>query len=306
MTEDDPSRILMHGAAVWNVWRSQNPAPLTFSSPHWYDCPGRGGIQLKGKNRMDFSGINLSRASLYRAFAEGLNLRNAEFEGSHVEEGDFSRADFRGQPFAVPRSTRQSSRVQTSTARHLSTGNLNRVILVGALFRVKEITETAVYGIAAWDLVTSDEMKQSKLLIEKTYEFYSDLIQQGKIQMTVDDIELAQFVYYLNDRKKMRDTLNILNDKGVLLLGRFKDGGLERLYSICEWLQRKGYMAMIFDFARPDNLSLSETVVTMASRSKLILVDLPGASVPAELQAFSVKSRNRYSRLATPTRYSRI
>jgi hypothetical protein len=22
----------MHGAAVWNVWRSQNPAPLTFSS----------------------------------------------------------------------------------------------------------------------------------------------------------------------------------------------------------------------------------------------------------------------------------
>jgi len=38
---------------------------------------------------MDFSGINLSRASLYRAFAEGLNLCNAVFEGSHVEEGDF-------------------------------------------------------------------------------------------------------------------------------------------------------------------------------------------------------------------------
>jgi hypothetical protein len=49
--------------------------------------------------------------------------------------------------------------------------------------------------------------------------------------MMVDDIELAQFVYYLNDHKKMRDPLNILNDNGVLLLGRFKDGGLERLYS---------------------------------------------------------------------------
>ena len=178
--------------------------------------------------------------------------------------------------------------------------------LVGALFRVNEITETVVYGIAVWDLVTSDEMKQSKLVIEKTYEFYSDLIQQGKIPMTVDDIELAQFVYYLNDHKKMRDTLNILNDKGVLLLGRFKDGGLERLYSIREWLQRKGYMAMIFDFARPDNLSLTETVVTMAGLSKFIFVDLSGASVPAELQPFSVKSKNRCSRLATPTRYSRI
>jgi uncharacterized protein YjbI with pentapeptide repeats len=270
----------MQGAAVWNVWRSQNPAALTFSSPHWYDC-----IQLKGKNRMDFSGINLSRASLYRAFAEGLNLRNAVFEGSHVEEGDFSRADFRGATF---RSTTFNKTIVTGANRDGATFvncNFNRVNLVGALFRVKEITETVVYGIAAWDLVTSDEMKQSKLVIEKTYEFYSDLIQQGKIPMTVDDIELAQFVYYLNDHKKMRETLNILNDKGVLLLGRFKDGGLERLYSIREWLQRRGYMAMIFGFARPDNLSLTETVVTMAGLSKFIFVDLPGASVPAELQA---------------------
>jgi uncharacterized protein YjbI with pentapeptide repeats len=232
---------------------------------------------------MDFSGINLTRASIYSAFAEGLNLRNAVFEGGHVEEDDFSRADFRGATF---RSTTFNKTILTGANLDGATFvNRNQVNLVGALFRVKEITETVVYGIAAWDLVTSDEMKQSKLVIEKTYEFYSDLIQQGKIPITVDDIELAQFVYYLNDHKKMRDTLNILNDKGVLLLGRFKDGGLERLYSICEWLQRKGYMAMIFDFARPDNLSLTETVVTMAGRSKFIFVDLPYASVPAELQA---------------------
>jgi hypothetical protein len=179
-----------------------------------------GGIQLKGENRMDFSGINLTRASIYRAFAEGLNLRNAVFEGSHVEEGDFLRADFRGATF---RSTTFNKTILTGANLDGATFvncYLNRVNLVGALFSVKEIMETVVYGIAAWDLVTSDEMKQSKLVIEKTYEFYSDLIQQGKIPMTVDDIELAQFVYYLNDHKKMRDTLNILNDKGVLLLGR--------------------------------------------------------------------------------------
>jgi uncharacterized protein YjbI with pentapeptide repeats len=285
MNEDDRSRILMQGAAVWNAWRSQNPAPVTFSSPHWYDCPGPGGMQLKGKNRLDFSGMNLSGTSMYRAFAEGLDLRNAVFEGSHFEEGDFSRADFRGATF---RSTMFNKTILTGANLDGATFvncNLNRVNLVGASFRVKEITETVVYGIAAWDLVTSDEMKQSKLVIEKTYEFYSNLIQHGTIPMMVDDIELAQFIHYLNDHKKMRDTLNILNDKGVLLLGRFKDGGLERLYSIREWLQSKGYMAMIFDFARPDNLSLTETVVTMAGLSKFIFVDLSGASVPAELQA---------------------
>ena len=156
---------------------------------------------------------------------------------------------------------------------------------MGASFDLKEITETVVYGIAAWDLQTSKEMKQSKLVIEKTYELYSDLIRQGKVPLMVDDIELAQFVYYLSNHKKMRDALNIMNDRGVLLLGRFKDGGLERLYSMREWFRGKGYMAMIFDFARPDNLSLTETVVTMAGLSKFVVVDLSGSSVPAELQS---------------------
>ena len=285
MTEDDPSSILMQGAAVWNVWRSQNPAPLTFSAPHWYDCPGRGGMQLKGKNCVDFSGMNLSGASIYNAFAEGLNLRNAVFEGSHFEEGDFSRADFRGATF---RNTKFNKTILTGADLDGATFvncNLNRVNLVGASFRVEEITETVVYGIASWDLVTSDEMKQSKLVIEKTYELYTDLIEQGKIPMMVDNIELAQFVYYLSNHKRMRDVLNILNDRGVLLLGRFKDGGLERLYSIREWLKAKGYMAMIFDFARPDSLSLTETAITMAGLSEFIVADLSGPSVPAELQA---------------------
>lgn len=292
----------MQGAAVWNVWRGHNPGPLTFSVPDWYDSPGPGGTQVKGKNRLDFSGMNLSGASIYRAFAEGLNLRNALFEGSHFEEGDFSRADFRGATF---HSTKFNKTILTGAnfdGAMFVNCNLNRVNLVGAFFRVKEITETVVYGIAAWDLVTSNEMKQSKLVIEKTYELYSDLIQQRKIPMMVDDIELAQFVHYLNDHKKMRDTLNILNDKGVLLLGRFKDGGLERLYSVREWLQSRGYMAMIFDFARPDNLSLTETVVTMAGLSKFIFVDLSGASVPAELQA--VLSQVKKPVLAFGARYA--
>jgi uncharacterized protein YjbI with pentapeptide repeats len=227
----------------------------------------------------------LSGVSISRAFAEGVQLQNSVFVGTTFEEGDFSRADFSGATF---RDTTFNKTILTGAnfdGASFVNCNLNRVNLVGALFHVKEITETVVYGIAAWDLQTSDDMKQSKLVIERTYELYSDLIQQGKVPMMVDDIELAQFVYYLSNHKKLRDALNILNDRGVLLLGRFKDGGLERLYSMREWFQGKGYMAMIFDFARPDNLSLTETVVTMAGLSKFIVVDLSGSSVPAELQA---------------------
>ena len=285
MTRDNPASILMQRAKSWNAWRKRNPGPISFAKPFWYDCPGPNGVQLKGANQINFNGMHFSGISIHNAFAEGLQLCNAVFEDAHFEEGDFSGANFSGATF---RNTKFNKTILTGANFDDATFvncNLNRVNLVGASFKVREITETVIYGIAAWDLQTSDDMKQSKLVIEKTYALYSDLIQQGKVPMMVDDIELAQFVYYLSNHKKMRDAINILNDRGVLLLGRFQDGGLERLYCMREWFQRKGYMAMIFDFARPDNLSLTETVVTMAGLSKFVIVDLSGTSVPAELQA---------------------
>ena len=285
MAPEDASAVVLRGAKAWNAWRQQQLGRVNFAAPRWYDSPGRGGQQIKGRNRLDFSGMDFTSVDIHRAFAEGLNLRGAVFENAHFEEGDFSRADFSG---AVFRHTRFNKTILTGANFDdavFVNCNINRVNLVGASFRVREITETVVYGIAAWDLQMSEASKQSRLVIERTHELYSELIAQGKVPLMVDDIELAQFVHYLSDHRKMRDTLNILNDKGVLLLGRFKDGGIERLYAVRERLQRHGYMAMIFDFERPDNMSLTETVVTMAGLSKFIVVDLSGASVPGELQA---------------------
>lgn len=280
----DGDRQITDGAKSFLAWRERNPDSL-ISRPNWYDCPGRNGVQIKGRNRVDFSGADLSGLLIMKAYAEGLHLRGAVIENTVFEEGDFSRADFSQATF---RNTRFNKTILTGATFDGSTFvncNLNRVNLVGASFCVKEITETVVYGIAAWDLNTADDMKQSKLVIEPTYEFYSDLVADGKVPMTVDNIELAQFVYYLSNHKRMRDVLTVLNAQGVLLLGRFRDGGLERLEAIRETLARRGYMAMIFDFDRPDSLSLTETAVTMAGLAKFVVADLSGPSVPAELQA---------------------
>jgi hypothetical protein len=301
MTQDEHLHIVLQGAKVWNSWRERNPGPCTFSCPHWYGSPGTGGVQVKGKNRFNFSGMKLSNVEIFNAFAEGLCLQDSVFDNAVFEEGDFSRADFVGATF---RNTRFNKTILTGAIFDGATFlncNLNRSNLVGASFRVREITETVVYGIAAWDLETSDEMKQSKLVIEQTYHLYSNLLEQGKVPIMVDDIELAQFVHYLSAHKKMRYAINVLSDKGVLLLGGFKDGGLDRPNSIRERLQRKGYVAMIFDFARPDSLSLTETVVTMAGLSKFVVADLSGPSIPWELNSiFTHKEtapRDRHSSL---------
>ena len=300
MTDKKINEILLQGANAWNEFRKNYPGALSFNRPSWYDSPDAHGVQIKGHNRIDFSGMNFNGVAVYNAFAEGLNFRDANIIDCHFEEGDFSRADFRGTLF---QNTKFNKTIFTGTSfagASFINCNLNRINLVGANFCVKEIRDTVVYGISAWDLETWEEAKQSNLVIERTYDLYSEMIAQGTLPLTVDDIELAQFVYYLSNHKKMRDTLNILNDKGVLLLGKFKEGGLAKLYKLRDILRTKGYMPMIFDFDRPNSLSITETVVTMAGLSKFIVADLSGSSVPHELATILTQIKKPILALGDP------
>lgn len=278
-------KIILQGAPIWNQWRKENMESVHFANPVWYDCPDRNGVQIKGRNRLDFSGLELTNVSIHNAFAEGLNIQGSKIAHCHFEEGNFAGADFSNAEFVNTTFNKTILADANFDGASFVNCNLNRINITNANFCLREIRETVVYGVSAWDLKTCDEMKQSRLIIEKTYELYSDIIANGKIPLMVDNIELAQFIYYLSNHKKMRDVLNILNAKGVLLLGQFKDGGLERLYKLYDWLKEKNYMPMIFDFERPVNMDYTETVITMAGLSKMIIADLSGGSVPQELHA---------------------
>lgn len=248
-------------------------------NPNWH------GSFTKGENAYDFSGLHLKGVMIHKAFAEGLDIQNSVFEDVYFDDGDFSRSHFANCRFI---NTKFNKTIFTDADFQGATFvncNLNRVNLTNANFDVKEICETVIYGISSWDLNVSDDAIQSKLVIEKTYDLYSEIIAQGRIPLMVDNIELAQFIYYLSNHKKMRDTINILNKRGVLLLGKFKDGGLERLYKLRDWFSAQNYLPMIFDFDRPNSLDYTETVVTMSGLSKLVVADLSGNSVPQELHA---------------------
>jgi len=252
-----------------------------FNSPNWYE-----GF-TKGKNHYNFSGLQLEGVTIYHANAEALTLSNATFKDVIFEEGDFSRANFSNCHFI---NTRFNKTILTDADFQdaiFENCNLNRVNLTNANFCVKAIEETVVYGISAWDLHTCPDSIQSKLVIEKTYGFYSDIIAEGRIPMMVDDIELAQFIYYLTNHKKLRETINVMNSRSVLLLGRFKNGGLERLYEIREWLLARNYLPMIFDFERPASMDLVEVIVTMGGLCKFVIADLSGPFVNTELSEIS-------------------
>lgn len=264
----------------WLKTVADEPEYNKFNRPQWF----AGHTKI---NRYDFAGLSLENVLVQDAFAEGLNLKNATFKDVVFEEGDFSRANFTNCHFI---NTRFNKTILTNAVFEnavFENCNLNRVNLANADFCVKSIEETVVYGISAWDLKTSEASIQSKLVIEKTYDFYSNIIAEGRIPMMVDDIELAQFIYYLTNHKRLRETINVMNSRSVLLLGRFKDGGLDRLYRLREWLLSKNYLPMIFDFERPESLDLVEVIVTMGGLSKFIIADLSGPFVNHELTQIS-------------------
>ncbi len=156
----------------------------------------------------------------------------------------------------------------------LSGANLTRSVLVETILERTTLTDCRIYGISAWN-VHLEGAKQWSLNISDPEE----------PDVMVDNLEVAQFVYLLLNHKKLRDTLNAITERGVLILGRFGGGGLEVLEAIATKLRESQYQPIIFDFDRPKDRNYTETVKTLVGLSRFVIVDLSGPSVPQELYA---------------------
>lgn len=198
----------------------------------------------------DLSGSNFDRADLTRACLIRTNLSKAYLFRAEMASADLSFANLQG-------------------------ADLIRTDLIGTDLRHADISDARIYGVAAWDLKTDKETVQNSLVVTWP----------GNPIIRVDSIELAQFIYLLLNHEKLRDTINSVAERGVLLLGRFGGGGLEVLRTVAMELRKAKYLPMIFDFDRPRDRNYTETVKTLVGLSRFVIVDLSGPSVPQELYA---------------------
>jgi hypothetical protein len=97
---------------------------------------------------------------------------------------------------------------------NLSGANLSGANLVGTDLVDATLTGCRIYGISAWNVKLSEGTKQQDLVITT----------RGEPEVTVDNIEVAQFVYLLLHNEKLRKVIDTVGRKSVLLLGRFTDG----------------------------------------------------------------------------------
>ena len=108
----------------------------------------------------------------------------------------------------------------------------------------------------------------------------------AKYLVTVDNLEVAQFVYILLHNEKIRDVIDTIGKKGVLLLNRFTEGRMLVLERLRDKLRDLGFVPMVFNFDKPETKDFSETVRLLCNLSHFVIVDITNPrSAPLELQA---------------------
>src|SRR5262249_27274571 len=209
----------------------------------------------------EVSGVNLSGANLRRAVLFKAYLGGADLNGANLNEASLNAA------ILIGASLREAN---------LIGADLTMAHLIETDFSGADLTGCRIYGVSAWRLKLDSRTKQQNLVITR----------MDEPAITVDNIEVAQFVYLLLHNEKIRDVIDTIGKKGVLLLGRFTEGRMIVLERLREKLRDLGFVPMVFNFDKPETKDFTETVRLLASLSKFVIVDITNPrSAPLELQA---------------------
>jgi uncharacterized protein YjbI with pentapeptide repeats len=301
-------RILEEGWETWNEWRKDN---------HFIE-PDLSGADLNGaelgdraemmvrilNNRHTFQGVDFSycdmkgvklNANLLGADLGRADLTDADLQNANLNYSNLAGAKLFGANLSAAQ-LRQANLAEVDLSNSVLNeadmlgANLSNAVLKGAKLRGANLTRTklvetnldgadisgcSVYGISAWDVSVKDT-NQSNLTVTP----------EGVAAVTVDNLEVAQFVYLLLNNQKIRDVINTLGQKAVLILGRFSPERKEVLDALAEALRLRGFLPIIFDFEKSQERDFTETIMTLAGLSLFVIADITNPkSSPLELHA---------------------
>lgn len=253
---------IKQGVAVWNAWRK--------NSPHV-----RPNLRLAELRRINLHGANLvktnlSYSDLREADLSEADLRGVNLSGANLRDADLSGADLQTSLLAKTNFYRATLREAK-----LMNADLSSALLVETQLKAANLTGARIYGVAVWNVEMQDTI-QEQLIITPSQEPI----------ITVDDLEVAQFVHLLLKNEKLRNVIDTIGQKGVLILGRFTDERKTVLDAIRQKLRDLNFVPMMFDFERPTERDFTETIKTLAGMSRFIIADITNPkSSPLELQA---------------------
>jgi uncharacterized protein YjbI with pentapeptide repeats len=276
---------------------------------------GRANFYGANLSKANFSGASLSNADLVNADLSGANLSKARLRGAHLQKANLykanlSEADLTGANLSYTKlSEADLSGATLDRARlydaNLNGANLSKARLYGANLRQAhlrganlsggvlkyatlvdtdltgaDLTGCYVYGVSAWGLKL-ERAKQQNLIIRSDAER-----KEKKPEITVDNLEVAQFIYLLLNNQNIRKVIDTITSKTVLILGRFTAERKAVLDALREELRNRNYLPILFDFNVPASRDITETVSLLARMARFIIADLTcPSSIPKELEA---------------------
>src|SRR5262249_66595 len=143
---------------------------------------------------------------------------------------------------------------------NLSGASLKAATLVETNFTGADLTGCRVYGASAWKVVLSKNTKQQNLIVTD----------EGEPKIKVDNIEVEQFIYLRAHNEKIRDVIDTITSKAVLILGRFTAERKAVLDALRDELRKRDYLPILFDFDKPASKDLTGTVTTLANMVRFI------------------------------------
>jgi hypothetical protein len=277
--------ILKLGSSAWNQWRTENPqiAP-DLSRAHLQEARLSGAnlscadLRLTYFGRADLTGADLSAADLSETSLRRAYLAKAILAKTRLVDADLTHADFSGARLVGANLSRAYLEGANLTGADLedatlTSADLRLAVAVDTNFRRADLTGCRVYGISAWNVIL-DGAHQRDLIITPP---------QENIVMT-DSLQVAQFLYLLLNNRTIRDVIETVGKKAVLILGRFNEQRKPILEGIRNELRRAGLVPILFDFEGPRNRDITETVSTLAHLARAVIADLSEPrSVPQEL-----------------------
>lgn len=224
-----------------------------------------------------FDNADLSNANLVHADLNGARMAGVNLTGASLNKADLSGAVLTGailRDAKLPLAT--LSHADMSHAK-MEGANLEQTIMVRTSLEHAELSRCRVYGVAAWDLKLAGAT-QLDLVITPSWE--------NGASIQVDDIEVAQFIYLLMSQQRLQSVIDTITSKAVLILGRFTPERKAVLDALRDALRSREKVPIIFDFEKPANRDLTETVRLLAHMARFVVADLTSPkSVPHELMA---------------------
>lgn len=234
MANEQHMVILEAGADSWNAWRDSN-----------MEVPDLSGADLNGTaivgynlKKTNLSGVRLSGAGLSTSTLRWANLHGATMRSAALHRSDLSGTNL----YKADLSHSNLTEANLMQARMVQT-DLNHAVLTGA----------SVFGVATWNVNLEGAIQRDLRITD-----------EGEPIITIDNLEVAQFIYLLLNNANLRSVIDTITSKVVLILGRFTPERKAVLDAFRDVLRHRDLLPVLFDFSGPASRDLTETVSTLA------------------------------------------